>query len=41
MPVLDASIGPETSVSPTPADQQQDQQNSHRNDAFTDQGGAG
>ena len=41
MPVLDASIGPETSVSPTPADQQQDQQNSHRNDAFTDQGGSG
>ena len=40
-PVLDASIGPETLVSPTPADQQQDQQNSQQNDAFTDQGGAG
>lgn len=40
-PVLDASIGPETLASPTPADQQQDQQNSHQNDAFTDQGGAG
>ena len=36
-PVLDASTGPETLVSPSPADQQQSQQN----DAFTDEGGAG